>query len=264
MLNSKETLLSIIVVYTDLPKLQEAKMWIDKQTIRESIEFIALDNREKRFSSAAKALNYGAETAIGDILVFMHQDIYLWDETAMESYRSYLLENPDTVIGVAGKTSDGKVITDIWETKNKIERGIRANGQAHKMETLDECLFAMTQKTWQRLRFDEVCCSHWHGYAVDICLANRLSGNSNMMIPLKICHESLGNTNSKEFQDTMVRIVKKYRGTGIDRIYGTCIQIKCSMRSYYWYRTKRTIKNVLRPFYRFVRGCFTGKANGGN
>jgi len=158
MVQSERLSVSIIVVYTDLNKLEEAKLWIDQQTIRDSIEYIALDNRDQRFSSAAKALNYGAEISKGEILVFMHQDVYLWDLSAMENYRGYLQENEDAIIGAAGTLKDGSVVMDLWETKDKIERGTRANGQIYQVEALDECLFAMTRQTWQKLRFDEVCC----------------------------------------------------------------------------------------------------------
>jgi len=246
MIQSEGSRVSVIIVYTNLKKLEEARLWIGKQSIIDSIEYIALDNRENRFSSAAKALNYGAEIAKGDILVFMHQDVYLWDGSAMEKYRAYLQENEDAIIGVAGKRKDGSVVMDLWETKEKIERGTRANGQIFEVEALDECLFAMTRQTWQNLRFDEVCCDNWHGYALDICMANTLSGGRNVMVPLKICHDSLGNAENKGFRDTVGRLVRKYRRTKLTELCGTCIQLKCSLRSYYWYRIKGCVKDTLK------------------
>ena len=246
MIQSEELQVSIVIVYTDVKKLEEARLWIEKQSIWDSIEYIALDNRENRFSSAAKALNYGAEISRGEILVFMHQDVYLWDVSAMESYRAYLQENADAIIGAAGKRKDGSVVMDLWETKDKIERGTRANGQIYEVETLDECLIAMTRKTWEKLRFDEVCCNNWHGYAVDICMANALSGGRNVMVPLKICHDSFGNAENNGFRDTVGRLVRKYRKTGMTEIQGTCIQLKCNLRSYYWYRLKGFVKDILK------------------
>ena len=180
---------SVIVVYTDQKKLEEAKTWVQKQTIWDALELIALDNQKKSFSSAAKALNYGAEMAKGEILVFMHQDVYLWDLNAMDVYSAYLESHPNTIIGPAGKLEGGNVVMDLYETKDKIERGERANGQIYEVATLDECLIAMTRNTWERLRFDEICCDNWHGYAMDICMANKLAGYRNVMVPLKICHE---------------------------------------------------------------------------
>ena len=245
---------SVIIVYTDLQKLEEAKLWLQKQTVWESVELVALDNRENVFSSAAKALNYGAEMSKGEYLVFMHQDVYLWDLNAIDTYRTYLQVHPDTIIGAAGKPVDGEMITDLWETQEKMERGCRANGKVYEVETLDECMIAMTQQTWRRLLFDEKCCNNWHGYAMDICMANTLAGGQNMMVPLKICHDSLGNSGNKGFRDTVGCLIRKYRKTDIKQIYGTCIQIKCNLRSYYWYRFKEMVKDILKKHgYRYFR-----------
>lgn len=259
---SRTNLLSVIIVYNDLQKFEEAKHWLDQQTISDSIQLIALDNREKRFSSAAKALNYGAEISEGDFLVFMHQDVYLWDLTAMDTYRTYLMNHPDTIIGVAGRSSL-KILTDIYETKEKIQRSVRANGQLYEVDALDECLFAMTRQTWARLRFDEVCCDHWHGYALDICTANKLSGYQNMMVPLKICHESLGNPEDNKFRRTIGRLVRKYRKTELRQLSGTCVYLDCNIRSYYEYRIRgyrRDIRKRL-SLYKNKLKCFGEKTS---
>ena len=50
MIQSEELQVSIVIVYTDVKKLEEARLWIEKQSIWDSIEYIALDNRENRFS----------------------------------------------------------------------------------------------------------------------------------------------------------------------------------------------------------------------
>lgn len=242
----EQSIVSVIIVYTDLQKLEEAKLWLQKQTAWESVELITLDNRENAFSSAAKALNYGAEISRGEILVFMHQDIYLWDLNAVDTYRTYLESDPNAIIGPAGKREDGKVVMDLYETKEKIQRGERANGQMFEVETLDECLIAMTRHTWNRLRFDEICCDNWHCYAVDICLANKLSGNQNRMIPLEICHDSLGNSENNSFRRSVGNLVKKYRKTEIKQISGCCIELKCNLQSYYSYRIKGCIKDALK------------------
>ena len=243
MANSRTNLLSVIIVYNDLQKFEEAKLWLDQQTLGDHIQLIALDNRKKRFSSVAKALNYGAEISEGDFLVFMHQDMYLWDLTALDTYRTYLMNHPNTIIGVAGR-AEHKIVTDIYESKEKLQRSTRANGQLYEVDALDECLIAMTRQTWERLRFDEVCCDNWHGYALDICIANKLSGYQNVMVPLKVCHESLGNPEANSFRRTIGRLVRKYRKTGLPRLSGTCIYLKCSLRSYYRYRIKGYINDI--------------------
>lgn len=237
---------SIVIVYNNLEKLNEAKLWIERQTIFDDIELVALDNRQKRFSSAAKALNYGAEYSFGDVLIFMHQDIYLWDLEAVEKYRAYLQKNPEQIIGVAGVTPDKDLITDIYETEAKLQREYRAKGQIIEVESLDECMFAMHRNVWECYRFDEVCCDNWHSYALDICLAHRLAGGRNMVVPLQVLHASLGDTQNNSFRSTAGNLVRKYRHSGIQRIHSCCLKIGCNLRSYYWYRCKEAIKDILR------------------
>lgn len=244
-MNRNETI-SIISVYNKQNLMAEANVWIEKQTVYENIETVQLDNRENSFSSCAQALNYGAEHSCGKYLFFMHQDVYLWDIQAVEKYVAFLSENPDAIIGIAGVPEDSGTVTDIYESKSLLERGIRANGEVLPVVTLDECLIAMTREKWQQLRFDEVTCDDWHGYAVDICFNNTLHGGRNILVPLKVCHDSKGNAQTKSFRSSVRRLVKKYHGTAISRIHGTCIDIPCTWPGFCWYNLKGNVKDVLR------------------
>lgn len=237
--------ISVIIVYTDAEKLSEAELWIEKQSVISDTQIIALDNRENRFSSAAMALNYGAGCAQGNILIFMHQDVYLWDLDAIEKIYSYLFEHPTAIVGIAGRNAKEGVVTDIYETKDKLRRGVRAYGEIMQITALDECLFAMTKGRWSELRFDEVCCDNWHGYAMDICFNNILHGGQNILLPLEVCHESRGNPRNDGFRNTVRNLVRKYRETDIKRIVGTCIDIRCTRLAYAWYRVKEYLKDIL-------------------
>lgn len=237
---------SLVIVFTDEKKLQEAKLWIERQSVCENVETVLLDNRGNRFSSCTQALNYGAEHSTGDVILFMHQDVYLWDLQAVEKYCAFLKNNPDAVIGVAGIPADMGVVTDLYETLEKHERGIRAKGKEYPVVALDECLLAMKRERWQLLRFDEQCCDNWHGYGMDICYSNTLQGGRNIMVPLQICHDSFGTPHTASYRSTIKNLVRKYRGTPITQIRGTCIQIPCSWRGYYWYVIKTHIKALLR------------------
>lgn len=66
--------ISLITVYNNASELADMTESAKNQK-NVDVEFISLDNTNGDFSSAAKALNYGAMQANGDVLVFLHQDI---------------------------------------------------------------------------------------------------------------------------------------------------------------------------------------------
>lgn len=240
--------ISIVIVYNNAEKLEEATSWIDKQSLTADIQVVALDNRDNRYPSAAKALNDGASRAEGDFLVFMHQDVYLWDLYAVQKIRDYLTEHPTDIAGAAGQRRGWKTISDIYETREGQRYHIRTNGKNVEVATLDECLFSMTKVRWSELRFDEVCCDNWHCYAVDICLNNTLHDGKNVVLPLDICHESRGNPHTDTFRNAVGKLVRKYRRTEIECISSTCIDIRCTRLAYAWYRVKEYLKDILDQF----------------
>ena len=63
-------------------------------------EIIAIDNRENKYSSAAKALNYGASISKGKYLVFCHQDIEISNARFIKEIVEYLEMKPNTVLGI--------------------------------------------------------------------------------------------------------------------------------------------------------------------
>lgn len=246
----EETTVSVVIVYTNIEKLEEARKYLESQSIFKFMELIFLDNRQNRFSSAASALNYGASIAKGKVIIFMHQDVYLWDENIIEKYYEVLQNKPNTILGAAGVAQkDHLVYYDFCETKDKLYRGRKSNGELMAAITLDECLFAMQKALWEKLKFDEITCDNWHFYGVDICYNNLLNGGENILFSADFCHESTGDAYNKSFRYTLKSMIKKYRNT-LDKIETTCVNIKCNMFMYYIYsmatKTKKFIKKIIR------------------
>ena len=240
---------SVVIIWTNEMQKEEALRWIKEQTIYNEIEVVLIDNRQnKMYKSAAAALNNGAQSSQGQVLIFIHQDIYLWEKDIIERYYKYLKSNPTTIAGVAGANNGGTVFTDIYETEKCIHRGAWANGKIMAVDSVDECMFGMQRALWEKLKFDEKCCNDWHCYALEICLHNRCCGGRCCVLPAKICHDSLGNSNQIGFVHTIGNIVRKYKDTPIDKVQSCCIGIKCSMLSYYLYYVKYYVRHILRMF----------------
>lgn len=238
--------ISVVITYTNTDQLSEAKKYLELQSVYSSVELILLDNRANRFTSAASALNYGAEKAMGEVIVFMHQDVYLWDDTLLEKYYNVLRERPNAILGLAGVARDDHSrYYDFCESKDKIYRGRSSHGKLMQAITLDECLFAMRKALWQKLRFDEKTCDNWHFYSADICYANLLSNGENLILSADICHESKGSAYNKSFRHSLKSMIKKYRKK-IKRIETMCVNIKCNLFMYFIYSVVSRIRQFTR------------------
>ena len=236
-LKPKKTKLSIVIVYTNIIQLSEAVSCIEKQTFYPFIETILLDNRKNDFLSASRALNFGAKKSTGDVVVFMHQDVYLWDTKLLENYYNFLIGNPRSIVGIAGVAkSDEKLYYDFCETKRKLYRGNSTNGEIIPAISLDECMFAMMKSLWQQLQFDEEVCNNWHFYGADICFNNIINGGGkNYIISTRgACHESTGNPFNGAFRKNLGAIMMKYKGK-LPRILTSCVNMKCTKYSYLKY-----------------------------
>ena len=93
-----------------------------------------------------------------------------------------------------------------------------------KVVTLDECCFATSKKVYQKLKFDEYVCNHWHLYAVEICYNAKRNGIPSYVMQDIIFHKNNNNGGmytDKYFLKSLWRLVKKYK-KDFDYIYAPC------------------------------------------
>lgn len=236
---------SILSIITNQQQALEEKEYIKKQSISNDIELFQIDNIKNQFSSAATAYNYNAPKATGEVLIFMHQDVYLWDTEAVEKIYNFIKNEPSAIVGVAGVSSDDKkVYGDLYETKQKLRRTISCTKPHISAITLDECLFAMSSERFNAIGFDEKTTDNWHYYGADICYQNLLRGGKNYIIPLQICHESTGNQKNKSFIKATTKMIKKYKKK-IDYLYTTCIAIRCTHTAHMLFNIKMYIYPII-------------------
>lgn len=151
-----------------------------------SLEFLAKEG----FTSASLAYNSAIEEARADILVFVHQDIYLpvrWFERVNHAIQALEAASvPWGVLGVFGSRKGafggmGRVFTN----------GLGLHGNPitspEPIETLDEIVLILRKS--RGLRFDSDL-PHFHMYGVDICLSARQAGLTNFAIPAFCVHNT--------------------------------------------------------------------------
>lgn len=167
---------------------------------------------QEGYDSASLAYNAGIPEADNDLLIFIHQDVYLpagWCSNVSKWIQE--LDNADTPWGVLGcfgskrgvPSGLGRVYSNGW--------GLQGSDifRPEPAETLDEIVL-ITRRSFG-LRFDPLL-SNFHMYGVDLCLLARHRGRGVYAIPAFCVH----NTNQilslpDEFYECYWYIKKKWR-----------------------------------------------------
>jgi len=183
-------------------------------------EFINVDNRDGRFSSAAKALNHGGKNANGKYLMFVHQDITLLSDDVLREAERMMDSLPNAgVAGVAGKADDSGVMSNITHGDPPTPAGAKKIERPEKVQTVDECVVMVPRTVFESLKFDEKTCDSWHLYAADYSLSALKRGLEVYVLPLNVHHYPAGRypyTNSltgmpEKYHKTLRRILRKHK-----------------------------------------------------
>lgn len=170
---------TVVVAVNNRKTLQDNLLASPGLVDHESAELVVKEG----FESASAAYNSAFDDARSDILVFVHQDVYLparWLERVDDAIRA--LDETGVQWGVLGSFGSkrdaaggvGRVFTN--------GLGLHGNpiGSPEPVETLDEIVLIFRKSSG--LRFDPDL-PYFHMYGVDICLSARDAGLTNYAIP---------------------------------------------------------------------------------
>ena len=111
---------SVICVFNNKEVLEKQLLLSLKKQIGE-YEIICVDNTNKKFQSAAVALNYGVQLSTTDVLIFAHQDVYLKSDNEIEKFVNYIEQSEvGNIYGSAGA-----------KEKNKANIGVYSSGESY-------------------------------------------------------------------------------------------------------------------------------------
>jgi len=202
-------MISVICVYNDREILRRFLM----KNLRESsdeYELILVDNTGGRFRSAAEALNHGARMASGDVFIFTHQDVEVSPEELLQMAACSTSREGLGVAGAAGASGPFRIFSNLKHGNPPVNVGKKIQDPV-KVQTVDECLFAVPADVFRRYRFDEETCTGWHLYAVDYCLTVLENGYDVYAVPVSAYHGSPGYSISGDYYSTMKLILRKHR-----------------------------------------------------
>lgn len=227
LVSGDSSLISIICVSNDKTILDQCLTRSLAQQ-RGEFELIIVDNSTGKWASAASALNWGARDAKGEILMFVHQDFVLESSDWLHGLEQFGKEQMGFgAAGVAGMLEvrdEAKAvvsnITHHWPVRNRVSP-IEVT-MPMEVQTLDECLIAVTREVFARFPFDESTCDNWHLYGVDLSLTVIESGLKVYVLPLGGYHRSnVESMGSGDYNRSLRRVIKKHRKS-FTVVYTTC------------------------------------------
>lgn len=152
---------SVICVYNN-KDLFENVLYRSLQHQTVPFELVAIDNTQRKFSSAAAALNFGVRKASADseYYMFVHQDIELGSDSWLAEAASILRQLPDIgIAGVAGlRQGDRTLLSNITHGTPPEPAGKRRLLAPVRVQTVDECLLIIPKKVFHVQKFDTTVC----------------------------------------------------------------------------------------------------------
>ena len=208
-------MISVICVYNNQEILNNFLIKSITQQSFMDYELILLDNRGSYYKSAVDALNKGAMQAKGDILLFIHQDVFIIDKDGFLKIEQFCNHFDFGVCGVAGVDINKRLFCSVVQGTKQEMAGEKAVDLT-EVQTLDECMFFVKKTNFKGFEYID---NSWHLYAVTYsisCLQNNLK---NYVLPIQVWHYSPGLSLDKTYFRTLKLYFKKH--PNIKEIYCT-------------------------------------------
>lgn len=238
-------MISVICCFSDKNKL-ETMLVKSLQNQQADFEQILIDNTDRKFSSAAAALNHGFELSKGEYVVFIHQDVQFDDINFLDNIKCQINDlGENVIVGAAGIKGENQIYTNLVQGPNRSLAGQFTMESPEKVQTLDEVMIATTRDIFQKIKFDAITCDNWHLYGADLCLTASEMNIDSYAIPTALYHLSLGNVDSG-YMKTLEKVVKKHK-KNFDIIYTTNSRVDVKKFNSFIYNTKHLIRVRLIP-----------------
>ena len=201
--------ISVICVFNEKKLLEDFLLSSLKKQGYKNYELILVDSLNLGFDRASDALNYGYQKSNGDILLFIHQDVELLEESILSSIAEYSSKNEFGVAGVAGIVEkENQVYSSVLQGKEKKTAG-NIISRSLDVDSIDECMFFVKRDSFKC--FDDLG-KTWHLYAVNYSIKCKLSNEKVVIVPLPIYHFSPGWSLNDSYWNTVIKLGERYRG----------------------------------------------------
>ncbi|KQR12198.1 hypothetical protein [Cellulomonas sp. Leaf334] len=192
-------------------------------------EYLPVDNRDGRFTSAGAALNDGARRARHDVVVLVHQDVYLHSLVALEEAAAALLDDPGTgLLGAVGITSSDTVAGVV---RDRVVMIGAPSSPSVPVDSLDEVLFLVERDRVLDQPLSEHPDLAWHAYAVEYGARVRSQGLRVRTHDVVLTHNSM-TTNLDRLAEAHAHVARTY--PDLLPLHTTCGVVRASAHRGRW------------------------------
>jgi len=185
------TPVSIVCVFND-PEVRASTLDRSIRALQDSApqtEYLPVDNTAGRFSSAGAALNDGARRARHEVVVFVHQDVYLHSLVDLERAAAALQDDPTAgLVGAVGVTASGAVAGVV---RDRVVMIGRPSSPTVPVDSVDEVLFLIERERVLAEPLSEHPDLAWHAYAVEYGARVRAHGLRVVTHDVALTHNSM-------------------------------------------------------------------------
>ena len=170
------------------------------------VEYLPVDNTEHAFTSAGAALNHAVRLAHHEVVVLVHQDVYLHDVDRLAAAASALEDPRWGVLGASGVTADRRFVGRL---RDRVILIGEPAATPVPVDTLDEVLVMARREDLLAEPLREDLDLAWHAYAVEYALRVRGGGRLAGAVDTAITHNSL-TTNLARLQEAHQYVGRLY------------------------------------------------------
>lgn len=217
-------MISVIVCSRKEPSWDIHKRNITK-TINTPFEYLRIDNRNNSYSLCS-AYNAGIRKATGDIVVFMHEDVFFMEGNWGKVLESKFKNSETGLIGVAGTQYisannpawvlcgrpfiRGHVIHELNNGSVYNLTVFNHNRNDSRVVAVDGLFFAVRRSLFEKIKFDDITFDGFHFYDLDICM--QIGKTHNLIVTWDILVKHLsGGSFDDSWKKYAARFLNKYK-----------------------------------------------------
>lgn len=223
-----------VVVCSRLGQYSELHERNAAKTVGTEYEYVRIDNADNGFSLSS-AYNEGVSRSQGDILVFVHEDVFFM-EPGWGTGLAGKFENPSIgLVGVAGTQYlashhpawlaagqpflRGRVVHDVEAEDDYSMCVFSADKTDAEVVAVDGLFFAIRRSLFEQIRFDDETFDGFHFYDLDICMQVHKTHKLIVTWDILVKHLSKGNCD-EAWKEAGQRFLDKYK----DDLPATCVE----------------------------------------